>query len=194
MPASDIQRLYFRDKFRSLFNDDFQNWFESVARRLHPTGDFVKIRKTSGDGGLDGFVISSQLVYQAYAPARISELNDSVTASKIRADFETASKTLGGKLNKWVLVHNHPEAALGKLSVAAINELRELNPRIDISVLDIDSLWEELTGLPEPILGELCGGPPPQLRGNPITEEISDLRKDVSAGFTKTQDALNRKR
>lgn len=86
MPASDAQRLYFRDKFKSLFNEDFQNWFEDIARLLHPVGDFQRIRKMSGDGALDGFVISSQLVYQVYAPARISELKDAETAAKIKAD------------------------------------------------------------------------------------------------------------
>ena len=58
-------------------------------------------------------------------------------------------------------------------------------------MLDIDSLWEKVKVLPDPIINELSGAPLHELRGNPITEEISDLRKDVSAGFTKTQDAVN---
>jgi hypothetical protein len=58
------QLLAYRDKFRSLHNEDFQFWFEELARALHPAGDFQAVRKTQGDGGLDGFVISSRLVYQ----------------------------------------------------------------------------------------------------------------------------------
>ena len=67
MPATENQRLAFRDKFRSLHYEAFQSWFEELAHALHPSGDFQAIRKTQGDGGLDGFVISSQLVYAVYA-------------------------------------------------------------------------------------------------------------------------------
>src|SRR5437899_2672263 len=185
MSTTDVQRVYFRDKFKSLFSEDFQNWFEELARALHPVGDFQRVRKTSGDGALDGFVISSQLVYQVYAPARIVELKDAETAAKIKADFQAASKTLNNQLKGWVFVHNHPEAALGKMSIAAICELKNQHPDVDISVLDIDSLWEKLKVLPDSTLRSLCGGPPPG--AGAITEEISDLRNEVSGGFTKTQ-------
>ena len=68
MPATENQRLAYRDKFRSLSCEAFQLWFEKLVGALHPVGDFQPIRKTQGDGGLDGFVISSQLVYAVYAP------------------------------------------------------------------------------------------------------------------------------
>jgi hypothetical protein len=110
MPAAENQRLVYRDKFRSLHCEAFQSWFEELAHALHPAGDFQAIRKTQGDGGLDGFVISSQLVYAVYAPARREEDRDSETAAKIRSDFAKACSTLRGQLKAWVFVHNHPEA------------------------------------------------------------------------------------
>jgi hypothetical protein len=96
MPAAENHRLVYRGTFRSLHYEAFQFWFEELVHALHPVGDFQKIRKTQGDGGLDGFVISSQLVYAVYAPARREEDRDSETATKIRSDFAKACSTLHG--------------------------------------------------------------------------------------------------
>jgi hypothetical protein len=149
--------LTYRDQFRSQSAEEFQLWFEKLARAMHPIGDFTAIRKTSGDGGMDGFVISSQLVYQVFAPARRKELRDAETAKKIRADFATARATLGGDIRKWVFVHNHPEARIGKLSTAAISGIKTDAPTVEIRVLDINSLWLELAKLPEVSLMHLFG-------------------------------------
>ena len=91
-----------------------------------------------------------------------------------------------------IFVHNHPQAALGKLSIAAINELRNKHSKIEVAVLDIDSLWEKLKALPDDPLNTLFGGTTRGGNEQIITEDISDLQKEVSAGFTKTQDALNK--
>jgi tetratricopeptide (TPR) repeat protein len=192
MPATESQRLAYRDKFKSLYAETFQSWFEELARLLHPIGDFQKIRKTSGDGALDGFVISSQLVYQVYAPARFSETKDPETAAKIEANFKTALDTLGGNLKSWVFVHNHPQAALGKLSVAAINAIKNQHRAINISVLDIDSLWEKLKELPEDVLKTHFGSPPSGQQAGLIAEEISDLRKEIAASSAKQLDAVHK--
>jgi hypothetical protein len=149
MPASESQRRAYRDKFRSLFNEAFQAWFEELASAFHPAGDFQPIRKTSGDGGLDGLVINSQVVYQVYAPARIRELHDSKTATKIKSDFQTALATLSGRMRTWILVHNHPEAKIGKKTAAALSELSAHHPNITVGALDIDSLWQKLAELPD---------------------------------------------
>jgi hypothetical protein len=144
MAPTSGQHLAYRVKFCSLFRADFQSWFSSLARALHPAGDFQPIRVTSGDGALDGMVISKGLVYQVFAPPRRKELRDGETASKIRADFAQAYSTMGGKLQAWWFVHNHPEAAIGKLTAAAISDLKTANSSIDLKILDIDSLWDLL--------------------------------------------------
>jgi hypothetical protein len=144
MSLVDTVRLEYRDKFCSLYNDAFQAWFEDLTRLLHPVGDFQSVRKTSGDGGLDGFVINSQLVYQVYAPGRRSEDRDSETAEKIKADFHKAYSHLQGRLKTWVFVHNHPEAKLGKLSINATSDLKEQYQDVEIKVFNIDVFWQEL--------------------------------------------------
>ena len=155
--ATTNRQLVFRDQFRSLYNEAFQSWFERLARSIHTTGDFQRVRKTSGDGGLDGFVINSQLAYQIYAPARMDDLRDAETAKKIKNDFRTAYVHLGGKLTAWTFVHNHPEAAIGKLTAKAISELKHEYAEVEITVLDIDSLWDKLRLLPNETIDDLLG-------------------------------------
>ncbi|MHB8580524.1 MAG: tetratricopeptide repeat protein [Ignavibacteriaceae bacterium] len=157
MPAAESQRLFYRDKFQSLYSEAFQSWFEELAHELHPVGDFQAIRKTQGDGGLDGFVISLQLVYAVYAPARTAATGDAQTARKIRSDFSKASSTLQGKFRAWVFVHNHREGKLGQRSTTAISELTNANPLVEITVLNINTLWEKLTKLPDEALKRLFG-------------------------------------
>lgn len=155
--ATENQRLVYRDQFRSLFSEAFQSWFERLARALHPVGEFQAVRRTAGDGGLDGIAINAQLVYQVFAPARIGELRDGETATKIKTDFAKAYQSLGGSLKEWVFVHNHPEAKLGQLSAGALNQLKSTHPHIAISVLDIDSLWAKLAEVPAARRKELFG-------------------------------------
>jgi tetratricopeptide (TPR) repeat protein len=183
MPATEIQKLKYREQFRSHYNAEFQSWFENLARQLHASGDFQPVRQTSGDGGLDGFVIGSQTVYQVYAPARMEELRDSDTAEKIRTDFKKAAATLNGRLKSWIFVHNHPEAKLGKLSVGAIAELKSSDPTISIQVLNIDSLWDRLSNLADEKLEALFGPrfsseePPTACAHNLPYDSIRDLFK-----------------
>jgi hypothetical protein len=144
MVPTTAQRQAYRDNFRSLFREEFQSWFEQLARALHEPGDFQPIRQTSGDGGLDGLVIGSGLAYQVYAPARMDDLRDGEMAAKMRTDFARAQSSLGGRLQAWRFVHNHPEAKIGQLTAAAVQDLQMGNPDVEIKILDIDSLWDLL--------------------------------------------------
>jgi hypothetical protein len=176
MPAAQNQCLAYREKFRSLHYEDFQTWFEELAHALHPVGDFQRIRKTQGDGGLDGFVISSQLVYAVYAPARREEDRDSETAAKIRSDFAKAYSTLQGQLKAWVFVHNHPQGKLGQLGATAISDLKSKNPSVEITVLSIDGLWEKLAGLSDETLKNLFGE-----RDADATDDLKRLEDSIPA-------------
>src|SRR5260221_5922568 len=192
MPASENHRLIYKDKFRSLHSQRFQLWFEELARALHPEGEFQPIRNTRGDGGLDGFAINGQRVYQVYAPARFQDLRDSQTARKIRGDFKAAFLTLGGQLKSWVFVHNHPEAKIGQLTASALSELKAQHPAITFTVLDIDSLWQTLQTLSDDVLKVLFDSGSPEELPARMADEILDLRQELSTGNAKTQDAINK--
>jgi hypothetical protein len=157
MSAAQNQHIEYLRQFQSHRYEAFQDWFGKLARALHGEGNFQEIRRTQGDGAIDGFVINSQLVYQVYAPARMDELRDSVTAAKMKADFQTAYSRLGGQLKQWVFVHNHPEPKIGQLSTAAISELKTKHPDIRIEILDVSSLWERLKNLPSDVLEQHFG-------------------------------------
>ena len=83
--SREIIKLKFRDEFRSHHGEAFQNWFEKIARTLHGNDCFLAIRVTQGDGGLDGLVLQSGLVYQVYAP--LSLATDSRCATKVYEDL-----------------------------------------------------------------------------------------------------------
>lgn len=183
MPPTENQRLVFRDQFRSFHYEGFQSWLEELLRALHPTGDFQAIRKTQGDGGLDGFVISSQLVYAIYAPARRDEDRDSETAAKIRSDFAKASLTLSGNLKAWIFVHNHPDGKLGKLSASAISDLKSQNTSVDIAVLNIDSLWEKLLTLSEDASKRFFGA-----KDSDAASDANQLDLDIPADIKRLLD------
>lgn len=179
MVPNNFQRIAYRDKFRSYFDQAFQDWFEELAKALHAPGDFQKIRIARGDGGLDGVVLSDLEVYQVYAPTRIDDLKDSATAKKIAADFAKAKGRMGGNLRRWSFVHNHPQGGLAQLGAAAAAKLTADNPEITIRVLDIDSLWDLLQTIHPDKLTELFG--PPMTIDNVIEVTMEDLEPVVDA-------------
>jgi hypothetical protein len=180
MAPTRSQKRAYRDTFRSLSRGVFQSWFEGLARALHPPGDFQSIHNTRGDGGLDGIVISQRLVYQVYAPPRLLELRDGDVAAKMKADFNTAQSTLGGQLQAWNFVHNHPAASIGHLTAAAIFELRTANPDIEFKILDIDSLWDLLvSNLPDESFNKIF--PEDEASLDSIAKDVSDQRLRGSA-------------
>jgi tetratricopeptide (TPR) repeat protein len=158
MPATEMQKLRYRDQFTTRFGDAFQLWISPILTALYPAGEFQCVRKTQGDGGFDGFVINEQHVYQVYAPARINEMRDADTAEKIREDFLKVHNALSGRMRGWTFIHNHPEGSLGKKSILCISELEYLYHPTTIRVLSIDSLWDRIKDLPDPTLEILFGG------------------------------------
>ncbi len=58
------QRSNYLNEFRTKFTNDFESWFATIAKALHSTGDIQSPRLTQGDGKIDVFVLSQQLVYQ----------------------------------------------------------------------------------------------------------------------------------
>lgn len=139
------QRNNYLHEFRTKFTNDFESWFATVAKALHPTGDIQSPRLTQGDGKIDVFVISQQLVYQCYAP---TNFKTSEAAAKITRDFWGAFEFLDGKLKTWVFVHNHPTSQLDKTAIRALNEIKQKcdddGLAIEILSWGSEELWDEL--------------------------------------------------
>lgn len=153
------QHAEFERQFRAKYRDDFQAWFTEVVRLLHPGGDLQRVRVTQGDGGLDCVSLNRQRVYQCYAPARTAEeMKDRDTASKIREDFSNARNSLGDSMREWVFVHNHPQGELGKLSNAALLEIKAQHPSVTVLAWGVGDFWDELARLPKLTLAQAFGG------------------------------------
>jgi len=173
--STDLARLAFRDKFRSLFGTGFQDWFIDIAHHLYPGGDFQAIRQTSGDGGLDGYAINSYTVYQVYAPSRISEMKDSETASKIKADFAAAIELLPGQVMQWNFLHNHPEGKIGKKTAQALSSIKSSHPTVNIQVLNINALWDRVKTLDPGVIAKITGVAAEVTDGRRAYEEAKNL-------------------
>lgn len=149
-------RLRFRDEFRSSSGEAFQSWFEKLARAIHGEDCFLPIRVTRGDGGLDGLVLKSGLVYQVFAPPTMAK--DATSASKIASDFAAAKTTLDNDVVAWTFVHNSTDGKLGHLSAAALERIRKSG--VSVAVLGIDDLWTKLSALSDSLLEGLFGHAP----------------------------------
>lgn len=156
------QRHEFDRQFGNHFGDGFEDWFMTLARHLHASGNVQAVRLTQGDGKLDVVVLNEQTVYQCYGP---QTFKSSEAAEKIRADFTGAHRFLEGRLKKWVFVHNHPTGSLDKLSIKVLMDLvaetGERGEAIEILAWGKEELWDELEAEASHGLRELFGSPDP---------------------------------
>ncbi len=148
-------KLKYREEFRSVHGEAFQNWFEKIAIALHGEDCFLAIRVTRGDGGIDGLALKEGRVYQLYAPPSLT--TDSSTASKVAADFNKAKDTLGSSLKVWTFIHNSADGKVGHLTAKTLARLSAVNPDVRVEALGIDGLWERLEKLTTEKLSSLFG-------------------------------------
>lgn len=119
---------------------EFQGWFGRVMATAF-TSDYVNVRISKGDGGIDGYRLSTVTVYQVYGP-RVG--SDSATLSKIRDDFATAKATLkdfGLEIKGWVFIHNDPQDLSHEVALT-IAALQKENPGVTIHRWAFDAIWD----------------------------------------------------
>jgi hypothetical protein len=83
----------------------FQEWLGAIMTKRY-CDDFIRIRLSKGDGGLDGYRLSTQSVYQIFAPR---DYTPSEMTEKIRDDFAHAKQTLAEKnleMKTWISGQN----------------------------------------------------------------------------------------
>lgn len=157
------QRHSYEIEFANKFDNEFENWFGNLARRLHPGGNCQPIRLTQGDGKIDVYVLNEQIIYQCYGP---QTFKPKVAANKISKDFWGAYGHLDGEFKKWIFVHNHRTGLLDKESLKAINNLitgvKAKKKIIQIQAWGKEDLWGELENrLSYSGLQDLFGAPNP---------------------------------
>lgn len=143
-------------KFYRFRREEFQSWFSDIMERAYPS-DFHKIRLSKGDRGCDGYRISTQTVYQVYAPRKASpsELN-----GKIIDDFNKAIVEFEGKISSWVFVHNDPDGLASETVIDTLGDLNKNNPTISIITNSFNEIWDVVKSLDRTNMLDLFGEAP----------------------------------
>jgi hypothetical protein len=76
-------RLAAENGFWKHMRTAFQDWLSAIMIKRY-CDDFIRIRLSKGDGGLDGYRLSTQTVYQVFAPRDYTAIE---MANKIKGDF-----------------------------------------------------------------------------------------------------------
>jgi len=121
--------------------------------------DYLRIRVSSGDGGLDGYRLSTKTVFQVYAPR---EFTPSKIISKMQRDFATAVETLATKqleMSEWIFVHNDPDDLPCEVALE-FAKLQNDNPNVKIRRWEFEAIWNVIRELDESVLEELFGPGP----------------------------------
>lgn len=155
-----LSRNHYRNKCENQFlkfkRTEFQSWFANIMGKAYP-GDYQRIRQSQGDRGCDGYRITTQTIYQVYAPREIrpGELN-----RKIMGDFEQAKNEFVGKMKEWIFVHNDPDGLTPETAVDTLGHLSTSNPGIKISTHSFNEIWDIIEGLGENDILDLLGSAP----------------------------------
>lgn len=126
--------------FLKFGSTEFQGWFGRLMSMAF-VDDYINVRISKGDGGIDGFRLSTATAFQVYGP-RVG--SDSATRIKIRDDFATAKATLaehGAMMKGWVFAHNDPHDLAHEVALT-IAALQRENPGITIRRWAFDAIWD----------------------------------------------------
>jgi hypothetical protein len=125
----DLQRtiylLKFQLTFRSKKGTEFQDWFAELAGYFFGP-DFEKVRPYGAQGDLkcDGRRVSTQTIFQCYAPRAMT---DRKLIAKIDEDFHGARTRWGAAMAQWIFVHNDNDGLPPKV-IQHIDALRAAYP------------------------------------------------------------------
>ncbi len=131
MNKSDFD-LYFDLALATNNQAKFEEWFAEMAACVFGTDfELIKAGGHDGDKKSDGRRVSTQTVYQCYAPE--SPKTFAEKAKKKIADSFPEVTEYWPDLKEWVLVHNNAEG-MPTTASDALEELRKQYPAITISV------------------------------------------------------------
>ncbi len=136
----------------------FQDWFAKLMTQCY-SDDFLRVRLSRGDGGLDGYRISTKTVFQVFAPR---DYTGKEMADKMTGDFATAVETLAEQqleMGEWVFVHNDPDD-LPPEAIVSFAGLQQKTPKVTFKRWEFTAIWTELARLSESQLDQMFGAAP----------------------------------
>ncbi|WP_459556050.1 ABC-three component system protein [Lacunimicrobium album] len=188
-----FQRSWFRLISKNFYlekrRQDFQTWVGKIFELAYP-GDYLVIRLTQGDGGLDGILLNQNAVVAVYAPRDATNTSKKLE-SKIKSDFEKAKQTLkqhNADMKKFIFVHN--DEGLTKEVGTFLLSLRQQYSDITTEVWTFERLWKLIDQLKEDDLRELLGvdAPTKELMDHlempairEVVEYLVSVKRDIPA-------------
>lgn len=123
--------LHFDLAFATINQTKFEEWFANMAASVFGTDfELIKAGGHNGDKKSDGRRISTETIYQCYAPESPSTFASNAP-NKIRDSFPEVT-TYWPNLKEWIFVHNNADGISTNVS-DVLDELRAQHPKIKIS-------------------------------------------------------------
>ena len=157
----DISKVWFSLHFRNAYLEKkgsaFEEWFTKLAADVLGS-DFEPVRSygSQGDWKCDGRQLSTATVFQCYAPETPT---DKMIIAKIDKDFEGARAKWPEFMQRWVLVHNHPQGQPPTV-LAHLDKKRSENPDVKIEIWAKEQLRELHERMSESAARALYGAVP----------------------------------
>lgn len=134
--------IHFDNAFATLSQTRFEDWFARMASRVYGTDfELIKAGGRHGDKKSDGRRISTETIFQCYAPESPKTFAEKAKA-KIADSFPEVLD-YWPNLSEWVLVHNNVEG-LPTSASDKLEELRKEYPALKISTAGRSFLKDEL--------------------------------------------------
>jgi hypothetical protein len=141
MNKPDFDR-FFHQKFDTCKMGEFEAWFAELAACVWGNDfELIKAGGRHGDKKSDGRRISTETVYQSYAPESPSTFATK-SVEKVNDSFPEVTQ-YWPNLKEWVFVHNNAAGITTSLS-DGLEALRASNPNITISTATRRFLKDEL--------------------------------------------------
>lgn len=141
MKKSDFD-IHFGNAFATLNQTRFEDWFARMASRVYGIDfELIKAGGRNGDKKSDGRRISTETVFQCYAPE--SPKTFAEKAKDKIADSFPEVLSFWPNLREWVLVHNNVEG-LPTSASDKLEELRKEYPALTITTACRSFLKDEL--------------------------------------------------
>ena len=157
----DISKAWFSLHFRNAYLEKngsaFEEWFTKLAAGAFGS-DFEPVRAygSQGDWKCDGRQLSTATVFQCYGPETPT---DAKTIAKIDQDFKGARAKWPEFMQRWVLVHNHPQGQPPTI-LAHLDKKRSANPDVKIEIWAEEQLRELHERMSESALRAIYGAVP----------------------------------
>jgi len=155
---SPIQKVLLEAKLRRCSSDAFQVFFSEMMCELHGD-DFIPVRAQGklGDQGCDGYLFSSNQLFQCYGALNGDDRKVNTLITKMNRDFAKAlDSDIGESMKEWFMVHNLVEG-LPVEAVTALSKLREANPTIKFGFIGFEGFGQRIESLPAQSVDRLIG-------------------------------------